>query len=252
VLSLISPPEDAGNLSLSIDLSAYYNTLEIDSLLNAKEFLSSDGNNKTINVGRGDVYIENNIYDAPAGESGAGLTFRTSVNPLNGSILAVRSFGQVCRLWVGQGITTPGDNSFYCGYTGAVGDEEVTTYYKHRFDDTTAIIGTNLTVDNTLYCDRLNVFSPSTDIQITPTNTGIQIGKIINNMCISLCSPNLADAQFIDFTYTGVDFRGRVIYRGDTNKFQFYTGGSLAAELNTTAMYSNDFLALSDKSIKKI
>jgi hypothetical protein len=35
---LVSPPEDAGNLSLSIDLSAYYNTLEIDSLLNSKEF----------------------------------------------------------------------------------------------------------------------------------------------------------------------------------------------------------------------
>jgi hypothetical protein len=70
-------------------------------------------------------------------------------------------------------------------------------------------------------------------------------------MCVSLCSPNLADAQFIDFTYTGVDFRGRIIYRCDTNKFQFYTGGSVSAELNTTAMYSNDFLSLSDKSIKK-
>jgi hypothetical protein len=95
------------------------------------------------------------------------------------------------------------------------------------------------------------VYSPTTDVQITPTAVGIQIGKTVNNMCIQLCSGASTDAQYIDFTYTNTDFRGRIIYRGDTNKFQFYTGGSLAADLNTTAMYSNDFLALSDESIKE-
>jgi hypothetical protein len=57
------------------------------SLLDAKQPLLSDGINTTITVGRGDVYIENNTHDNP---DGAGLTFRTSSNPLNGSILAVR------------------------------------------------------------------------------------------------------------------------------------------------------------------
>jgi len=66
----------------------------------------------SINVGRGDVYLENNIYD---NQDGSGITLRTSNNPTNGSILSVRSSGQAARLWVGQSITSVGANNFYVG-----------------------------------------------------------------------------------------------------------------------------------------
>jgi len=72
----------------------------------------------TINVGRGNVFIENNTGD---NQDGAGITVRTQVNPAGGdegvvgSIFSVRSSGQAVRLWVGQSKTTVGSNSFEAG-----------------------------------------------------------------------------------------------------------------------------------------
>jgi len=66
----------------------------------------------TINVGRGNVLLENNSND---NTDGAGVTLRTEVNPTDGSIFAVRSAGNGARLWVGQSITTAGNNSFLVG-----------------------------------------------------------------------------------------------------------------------------------------
>jgi len=82
--------------------------------LNSSQFLRSDTGD-TINVGRGDVYIENNSGD---NQDGAGITIRTSSNPGSGSegsvgsIFAVRSSGQATRLWVGQTETSTGGNNF--------------------------------------------------------------------------------------------------------------------------------------------
>lgn len=85
----------------------------VDSL-QASQFLRSDTGD-TINVGRGNVYIENNSND---NQNGAGITIRTSNNPAEGdiaqegSIFAVRSSGHGPRLWVGQSLTTTGSNDF--------------------------------------------------------------------------------------------------------------------------------------------
>lgn len=80
----------------------------------------------TINVGRGNVLLENSIYD---NTDGAGITLRTEVNPVNGSIFSVRSAGNGSRLWVGQSHTSTGANSFYVG-GGEAGTESNTTTYK--------------------------------------------------------------------------------------------------------------------------
>ena len=93
----------------------------------------------TLNVGRGDVYFENNAND---NADGAGLTIRTSYNPGTGSMFAVRASGNASRLWVGQSITTPGWNDFYAGYSGTSGGESTTSSYKHRLTSTTAVFGT--------------------------------------------------------------------------------------------------------------
>ncbi len=77
------------------------------------------------NVGRGDVYVENNSSD---NDSGAGITLRASSNPASGndgdvgSIFAVRSSGNALRFWVGQSVTSTGDNSFKTKSITALGD----------------------------------------------------------------------------------------------------------------------------------
>jgi hypothetical protein len=67
---------------------------------------------QTLNVGRGDVYFENN---SNSNADGAGITLRTGTNPSTGSIFDVRSSGQACRFFSGQSITTAGINPFYVG-----------------------------------------------------------------------------------------------------------------------------------------
>ena len=78
-----------------------------------------------IDVGRGDVFIENNQYD---NANGAGITIRTSSNPTEGNIFSVRSNGNVSRLWVGQSITSSPFNDFCVGFNGAIGDEYQDNY----------------------------------------------------------------------------------------------------------------------------
>jgi hypothetical protein len=79
-----------------------------------------------INVGRGNVILQNNSFDAV---DGAGITLKTSDNPINGSIFSVRSSGDTSRLWVGQTITTTGKNDFYVGFDGSTGQEYDATKY---------------------------------------------------------------------------------------------------------------------------
>jgi hypothetical protein len=86
---------------------------------------SSSGGTTTFNVGRGDVYFENNTY---SNANGAGITLRTSSNPTTGSIFDVRSSGQACRFFVGQSITTAGDNPFYVGDVSTGGESTASNY----------------------------------------------------------------------------------------------------------------------------
>ena len=103
---------------------------------------------------------ENNSFD---NADGAGVTLRTADNPSNsgGSIFAVRSEADASRLWVGQDITTPGDNEFHCGYTGEPGGEASASNYAHKLTDSIARFGTpvqcdyDLTVDGTVTCSAL-------------------------------------------------------------------------------------------------
>lgn len=79
-----------------------------------------------INVGRsttGHVVLENNQNDATDDITGAGVTLRTTENPVNGSIFSVRSSDNSNRLWVGQSATTVGVNDFCVGFTGDIGNE---------------------------------------------------------------------------------------------------------------------------------
>lgn len=79
-----------------------------------------------INVGRsttGHLILENNSYDASDGTTGAGITLRTTQNPINGSIFSVRSSANTSRLWVGQSTTSVAGNDFVVGFTGDIGKE---------------------------------------------------------------------------------------------------------------------------------
>ena len=91
-------------------------------------FGGSDGT-ITMDVGRGDVYFENNSND---NASGNGITLRTPTNPgSTGSIFAVRSSGNGCRLWVGQDVTAVASDSVFCAGQNAyaVGSEDDRSTY---------------------------------------------------------------------------------------------------------------------------
>jgi hypothetical protein len=82
------------------------------------------------NIGRGDVYVENN---SNSNANGAGITFRTSSNPSSdgASIFDVRSSGQAVRLFVGQNLTSSGYNPFYAASSNA-NDAGSLTSYNHK------------------------------------------------------------------------------------------------------------------------
>jgi len=116
------------------DASASFN-FKIEDLLSGARRLEIDNNGRfTFNVGRGDVYFEDNDNDDT---DGSGLTLRTSSNPTNsgGSIFCVRSSGQAARLWVGQDITSVPNNKFGAGnFTGGTGNEGTISNYSFQID----------------------------------------------------------------------------------------------------------------------
>jgi hypothetical protein len=121
--------------------------------------------NTTIDVGRGDVYIENNTDDDDG--VGAGITIRTSDNPTTGSIFSVRSSGDANRLWVGQSITTTGNNDFGVGNTSGNGGESILSGYKFQVD---AVTG-NVTTTGNVAAGNTNIskdFVLGTTANITP------------------------------------------------------------------------------------
>jgi len=87
-----------------------------------------NGTPLVLNVGRGDVTFEYNTYDR-GNDDGAGITIRTSANPVLDSMFAVRSSGHASRLWVGQTLTSVGSNQLCAGYGGASGGEGVLSSY---------------------------------------------------------------------------------------------------------------------------
>jgi hypothetical protein len=136
------------NIDIGIDLSAYYNITQVDALLTTKQNLLTLGVVVPINVGRGVLQIENNIYD---NADGAGLTLRTLTNPVDGAIFAIRSKGQGCRLWVGQSLCSSGQIAFCTGYVGTTqSDYHLESSYKRIFKDTSCNLGTNTSITGDL------------------------------------------------------------------------------------------------------
>ena len=84
------------------------------------------GGSTTFDVGRGDVYFEENTNSTGGG---AGITLRTSNNPTTGSIFDVRSSGQACRLFVGQDLSSSGYNPFYVGSSDATSNMDSASSY---------------------------------------------------------------------------------------------------------------------------
>jgi alpha-tubulin suppressor-like RCC1 family protein len=147
------------------------------------------GTQNIFNVGRGDVYIENNAQDSV---DGAGITIRASVNPSNGggSMFAVRSSGNACRLWVGQSITTVGANKFYAGFTGVNGEEGDTTKYNLNIDQSG-----NLTTTGTINGVTATQFSEIASGQTSYTITSMAVGTehtvlLANSSTLITCGDN--------------------------------------------------------------
>ena len=142
------PQGAAGAAGADADTSNFYTKTQVDSSLATKQNLLNNGSNFTVNVGRGDMYFENNAYDNAAG---AGVTIRSSSNPnTTGNIFTVRSSGGAIRLFCGQYVTSPGYNDFYCGFTGSTGEENDTTKYNHKLADNSVEFGSNVTVNGTI------------------------------------------------------------------------------------------------------
>jgi alpha-tubulin suppressor-like RCC1 family protein len=115
--------------NVGIGTTAPTEKLEVSGNLKVSNNLKVYGSNNIFNVGRGDVYIENNALD---NEDGAGITLRALANPTNGSMFAVRSSGNAARLWVGQNVTSVGMNKFCAGFTGASGEEGDNSKYNFK------------------------------------------------------------------------------------------------------------------------
>jgi len=159
--------------------------------LEASQFLRSDTGD-IINVGRGNVYIENNSDD---NQNGAGITLRTSVNPTSGdegsvgSIFAVRSSVNGSRLWVGQSKTTTGLNNFQTNsatFNGNITIISGNNYYMSNNANIFHGINTSDKTPDTTATEYYAVFDSNpvinTDIYsyTTPTsstNTGIKLLK---------------------------------------------------------------------------
>tara|TARA_R110002020_G_C16305693_1_gene773460 strand:+ start:805 stop:4059 length:3255 start_codon:yes stop_codon:yes gene_type:complete len=149
------------------------------------QFLRSDASD-ILDVGRGNVHLEDNAND---NQDGSGITIRCASNPSGGSessgsagsIFAVRSSGQGCRLWVGQSETTTGDNDFVTNDAQFDGNISVTSN-TNSTSSTTGSIQTDGglgVVKNTYLGGTLDVASTIRATSSTSdTNTSVTVATI--------------------------------------------------------------------------
>lgn len=151
--------------------------------LEASQFLRSDtGDN--IDVGRGNVSIEDNTADR-GGDTGAGLTFRTTSNPSNGtqasgtvgSIFGIRASNSASKLWVGMTETTTGDNDFVTNDATCNGNISVTGTVDGRNVSNDGQKLDNITVSQAVDLDQMEQDVAANNIKVSNWfHTGDVIG----------------------------------------------------------------------------
>ena len=92
---------------LKANLNTTYNKTEVNNAIALKQNLLNNGNTINLDVGRGEVYLENNVNDLGDG-IGSGICLRTSSNNINGSIFSIGSHNNAPRFWVGNSLTSSG------------------------------------------------------------------------------------------------------------------------------------------------
>ena len=145
------------------------------------------------NVGRGDLYFENNTYDP---QNGTGITLRTANNPnangttTDGNIFSVKSSGHASRLWVGQLLTSTGYNDYF-----GVGFKASTSYTEGNINDYEFMINTannNIKLGNNIAIDwnTANTLHIGQGFTNTIINDVAKIGKL-----------NGTNSTFVEFKY---------------------------------------------------
>ncbi len=157
--------------------------------LEASQFLRSDtGDN--IDVGRGNVSIEDNTADR-GGDTGAGLTLRTTSNPSNGtqssgtvgSIFGVRASNSASKLWVGMTETTTGDNDFVTNDATFNGNINVTGTVDGRNVSNDGQKLDNITVTQAVDLDQMEQDVAANNIKVS---NWFHTGDVIGGTTLSI------------------------------------------------------------------
>lgn len=152
---------------------------------NIYNFEITELNSLIFDVGRGTVFLENSIYDG----DGSGITLRSSINPVNGSIFSVRNLENAAKLWVGNSITSPGNNKFAVGATTIGGEFNEESY--SIILDTDGTITAKRAVGDWVATEQEAVERTNNEKIITPFTAGVLINNEISNR---IASTQLANA----------------------------------------------------------
>jgi hypothetical protein len=189
---------DTNNFNLLIEGTSLQNDI------NTKQDLLNSGEDITVNVGRGHVYLEDNGYD---NADNGGLTLRAANNPTNGAIFSVRSSGHSNRLFCGQNITSSGENAFGISAIVALENMHDPDNYRHYFDSNGARINGDLTVSGTITSTRIYLDAYMSNSGTNFDNDPMQIVELntlrnvsshftLNNYEITINTQMLAQISF--------------------------------------------------------
>ena len=123
-------------------------------------------NSLIFDVGRGTVFLENSPYDG----DGSGITLRSNINPINGSIFSVRNLEHDAKLWIGNSLTTVGNNKFAVGTPPLGGEFNVETY--NTIIDTDGTISANRVIGTWVATEEEANARTNNEKIITPFTAG--------------------------------------------------------------------------------
>ena len=166
--------------------------------IEASQFLRSDtGDN--IDVGRGNVSIEDNTADR-GGDTGAGITFRTTSNPSNGtqasgtvgSIFGIRADNSASKLWVGMTETTTGDNDFVTNDATFNGNISVTGTVDGRNVSNDGQKLDNITVTQAVDLDQMEQDVAANNIKVS---NWFHTGDVIGGTTLSIADEAVTNTK---------------------------------------------------------